>query len=113
MRTATTLVMIFIGVIVIGTLTFGALGYGNKQVIKSKVISKERILEPNKQGVHSYYLIFTEAGPLKLEDDLIYGNFNSSDWYGQIITDSTYTFHTVGYRIGYLNAYPNIVSFEK
>ena len=44
---------------------------------------------------------------------MYYGNFNSSDWYGQIHKDSTYTFHTVGYRIGFLSEYPNIVKFEK
>lgn len=44
---------------------------------------------------------------------MLYGNFNSSDWYGQINKDSTYTFYTVGYRIGIMSSYPNIVKFEK
>ena len=63
--------------------------------------------------MESYYLIFTEAGTFKLEDDLIYGNFNSSDWYGRIKRDSTYTFDLIGYRIGYMSEYPNIVNFKE
>jgi hypothetical protein len=47
-----------------------------------------------------------------LEDDIFYGNFNSSDWYGQIHRDSTYAFEVVGYRIGVLSSYPNIVNFK-
>jgi hypothetical protein len=111
MRTAT---LIFIGLMTVGSIVFTISGYGNKQTIRTKVLEKERITKGDGNGnVESYYLIFTEAGPLKLEDEMYYGNFNSSDWYGQIHKDSTYTFHTVGYRIGFLSEYPNIVKFEK
>jgi len=111
MRTAT---LIFIGLLTVGSIVFTISGYGNKQTIRTKVLEKERITKGDGNGnVESYYLIFTEAGPLKLEDEMYYGNFNSSDWYGQIHKDSTYTFHTVGYRIGFLSEYPNIVKFEK
>ena len=97
-----------------GQLLFSISKFNNKQIIRSKVLDKERITTSGTDGhVESYYLIFTEAGPLKLEDNLIYGNFNSSDWYGQLSKDSTYTFHTIGYRIGYLSSYPIIVKFEK
>jgi hypothetical protein len=99
---------------ILGAIIFTISGYGNKQTIRTKVLEKERITVGTGNGnVESYYLIFTEAGPLKLEDEIFYGNFNSSDWYGQIHADSTYTFHTVGYRIGFLSEYPNIVNFQK
>jgi hypothetical protein len=97
-----------------GSIAFTISGYSNKQSIKTKVTGKERITDSDGNGnVYSYYLIFTEAGALKLEDELLYGNFNSSDRYGQIQQDSTYTFHTIGYRIGFMSEYPNIVKFEK
>jgi hypothetical protein len=102
---------ILIAVFLIVILSFAK--YNNKQIITSKVIDKERITTTNGDQVESYYLIFTEAGPLKLEDDIIYGNFNSSDWYGQLRKDSTYTFHTIGFRIGYMSEYPTIIKFEK
>lgn len=100
--------------IIIGSIALTTSGYRNKQTIKTKVTGKERITDSDGQGrVESYYLIFTEAGTFKLTDDIFYGNFNSSDWYGSIQQDSTYTFHVVGYRIGFLSSYPNIVEFEK
>ena len=114
MRTGVGIIAVFIlaGIMIIGSIVMRIGGYSNKQTIKTKVLDKERITKQVNDRVESYYLIYTEAGTLKLEDELIYGNFNSSDWYGQIRKDSTYTFHTVGYRIGYLSEYPNIVKFE-
>jgi len=114
MRTTSVLITIGVALIIVSSIFYKISGYGNKQTIRTKVLEKERITSNNGDGkVESYYLIFTEAGPLKLEDEIFYGNFNSSDWYGQIRKDSTYTFHTVGYRIGFLSEYPNIVNFEK
>jgi hypothetical protein len=114
MRNSIIVFKIFIVVIVIIGVIYSISRYNNKQTTKTKVIDKERITTSSGDGnVKSYYLIFTEAGTFKLEDDLIYGNFNSSDWYGQIRRDSTYTFNLIGYRIGFMNEYPNIVSFNK
>lgn len=114
MRTTATLIFILTGLMIVGSIVFTISGYGNKQTIRTKVLEKERVTKSDGNGnVESYYLIFTEAGPLKLEDEMFYGNFNSSDWYGQIRKDSTYTFRTIGYRIGFLSEYPNIVNFEK
>lgn len=115
MRTGAGAIALFVivGILIVGSIGMKISGYGNKQTIKTKVLDKERITKSSGDQIESYYLIYTEAGTFKLEDELIYGNFNSSDWYGQIRKDSTYTFHTVGYRIGYLSEYPNIVNFEK
>lgn len=104
---------IFIVVMIVVGIFFSISRYNNKQTVKTKVTDKERITTSSGDGnVESYYLIFTEAGTFKLEDDLIYGNFNSSDWYGRIRRDSTYTFNLIGYRIGYMSEYPNIVGFR-
>lgn len=114
MRNISYLIAVLAVIMIIASIGMRIGGYGNKQTIRTKVVGKERITSSNSEGsVSSYYLIYTEAGPLKLEDELWYGNFNSSDWYGQIRQDSTYTFETVGYRIGYLSEYPNIVKFSK
>lgn len=114
MRTSFNLITFLVIALIIGGIVFTISGYGNKQTIKTKVTGKERIVTDNGNGgIESYYLIYTEAGSLKLEDEMLYGNFNSSDWYGQIKVDSTYTFNTVGYRIGIMSEYPNIVKFSK
>lgn len=104
--------------IVIVLMIFGFLyevsKYNQKVSITTKVVDKERITESSSEGdIESYYLIFTEDGTFKLEDNLVYGNFRSSDWYGQIKRDSIYTFNLIGYRIGYLSEYQTIVGYSK
>jgi len=114
MRNITYLITVLAIVMIVSAVGMKIFGYGNKQTIRTKVVGKERITNSDGNGnIQSYYLIYTEAGTLKLEDELLYGNFNSSDWYGQIRQDSTYSFETIGYRIGYLSEYPNIVKFNK
>jgi len=112
MRTSVKIILILVPVMIIGSIFFSIAGYQNKQTIKTKVTDKERITQNSGDKINSFYVIYTEAGTFKLEDDMFYGNFNSSDWYGQIHRDSTYTFQTVGYRIGILSSYPNIVYFK-
>jgi hypothetical protein len=88
--------------------------YGNKQTVNVKVTGKERITESTgDKGVHSYYLIYSDGGTYKLEDDLFHGNFNSSDWYGRIHEGKTYKFDLIGYRIGWLSSYQNIIGMKE
>jgi len=113
MRTTSRLIFFAVILMIVSSIIFTFGGRANKQTIRSKVVDKERITQESGGNVESFYLIYTEAGPLKLEDDFFYSNFNSSDWYGQIRKDSTYTFETIGYRIGFMSSYPNIVKFQK
>jgi hypothetical protein len=112
MKTTSRLFFFIVVIFIVGGVIFTVGGYQNKQSIKTKVIDKERITQKSGSNIESFYLIYTEAGTFKLEDELFYGNFNSSDWYGQIRKDSTYTFETIGYRVGILSSYPNIVNFK-
>ena len=108
------LIFILVGLIFLGGIVYQCEGYGNKKTVTVKVTGKERITESNgNNGVHSYYLIYSDSGTYKLEDDIFYGNFNSSDWYGRINEGETYTFYLIGYRIGWLSSYQNIVKMEK
>lgn len=62
--------------------------------------------EPSK---HSYYLIYTDKEVFKIEDSLIFGQFNSSDVYGMLTEGETYKFKVFGLRIPFLSTYRNIV----
>lgn len=97
-----------LAVVILAMVGILALSYGNKETHTSKVLDKERIYSKE----NSYYLIYTEDGSFKLEDELFYGNFRSSDWYGKIQEGETYTFTTIGFRIGVFSSYPNIVNIE-
>jgi len=112
MRNSIGLIQILVAVIIIGTVGLGITGYANVNTITAKVEGKERITESNGKHFDSYYLVYTDKGTLKLEDDLFRGNFYSSDEYGKLRQDSTYTFKTSGYRIGFLSSYPNIIEVK-
>jgi len=87
--------------------------FSNKKTITTKVSDKERITKTYEDGrIESYYLIFTDSGTFKLEDELLYGNFNSSDLYGRIRRDSTYQFTVIGFRVGIISEYPNIIEVK-
>lgn len=103
--------VIFLVVFGLGsTILYQCGRYLKKETITTKVVDKERVTKSNGEGgIDSYYIIFTESGTFKLEDEFFYLNFNSSDWYGKIRRDSTYKFEVIGYRIGVLSEYPNIV----
>jgi len=112
MRNSIGLIQILVAVIIIGTVGLGITGYANVKTVTAKVEGKERITEQHGKTIDSYYLVFTDKGTLKLEDDLFRGNFYSSDVYGRLRLDSTYTFKTSGYRIGLLSSYPNIIEVK-
>lgn len=101
-----------VAIAIIGIIGMNIAGYANKETFKTTVTDKERVVKKNGEALDSYYLIYTENGTYKLEDELLYGNFRSSDWYGKIKVDSTYEFTTIGFRIGFMSEYPNIVEFK-
>lgn len=101
-----------VAIVAITIIGFNIASFTNKETVKTTVTDKERIVKKSGESIESYYLIYTEDGTLKLEDELLYGNFNSSDWYGKIKVDSTYEFTTIGFRIGFLSEYPNIVEYK-
>ena len=88
-----------------------------EELITATVSGKEHVVdydegdpetgeEPSK---HSYYLIYTDKEVFKIEDSLIFGQFNSSDVYGMIAEGETYKFKVFGLRIPFLSTYRNIV----
>jgi hypothetical protein len=112
MRNSFNFIKILVVVIIIGAICLGITGYANVSTVAVKVEGKERITESVGDKIESYYLVYTDKGTFKLEDDLFRGNFYSSDVYGKLKQDSTYTFKTSGYRIGFLSSYPNIIEVK-
>ena len=102
--------IILVVVIFIGIITFDIKSYNTVETIVAKVDGKERITERTGDNIESFYLVYTDKGTFKLEDDMFRGNFYSSDVYGKLRQDSTYTFKTAGYRIGFMSSYPNIIN---
>lgn len=83
--------------------------------ITARVTGKERIQsyyrdeDGDKIKGASYYLVYTDKEVLKIEDSLIFGQFNSSDIYGLLAEGRTYKFKVFGFRIPFLSSYRNII----
>lgn len=100
------------GLVIVGLIGFQISAYTNVEMVTAKVEGKERVTEKSGDSFESFYLVYTDKGTFKVEDDLFRGNFRSSDIYGKLRQDSTYTFKTAGYRIGIMSSYPNIIEVK-
>jgi hypothetical protein len=99
--------------LIISSIVISTMSYIHTSTVSATVTSKERIVKSDGDGnIESFYLVYTDKGTMKLEDDLFRGNWNSSDVYGSLRNDSTYTFTTSGYRIGFFSMYPNIIEVQ-
>ncbi len=106
-------IFVFIIITMIIMMKFKITTYTHTSVITATVSDKERITQSDgENGISSFYLVYTDKGTFKLEDDIFRGNWESSDVYGSLKTDSTYTFTTSGYRFGFFSMYPNIINVE-
>lgn len=109
-------------VLLLGAAVLFLIGWGIIAAVKStnrsvttKVTDKERVCDASGETgrVRCRYLIFTEAGTFKVTDSLIYGNFRSSDVYGQIARDACYIFEVHGWRVPWSSEYPNIHHIQR
>ena len=95
---------------VLAAITYPAIYYSQWDTQVATVTDKQRITKTVDGNDQSYYLVYTDKGTFKVEDSIVLFRFNSSDLYGSIKQDSTYTFQTVGFRAGFLSEYPNVVT---
>lgn len=112
MNTSIKLSFALFAALVIAVIYFDITAYNHIETHTVKVEGKERITEQTGERITSFYVVYTDKGTFKLEDDMFRGNFYSSDVYGKLKQDSTYTFKTTGYRIGWMSQYPNIVEVK-
>lgn len=85
-------------------LAYPVIFYTSKDDVTFKVKDKERIINGNS----SYYLVFTDIGPLKNSDSYLMWKFNSSDVYGELNVGDSYSATCYGWRIPFLDMYKNI-----
>ena len=95
---------------VLAAITYPAIYYSKWDTQVATVTDKQRITKTVDGNDQSYYLVYTDKGTFKVEDSIVLFRFNSSDLYGSIKQDSTYTFRTVGFRAGFFSEYPNVVT---
>ena len=82
------------------------------------VVDKDRSTESTKSGSKSVFRIYTEGcgednESLGLADNILQGNFGSSDMYAKIKVGKTYRFETVGVRARWASSFREIVRFSE
>jgi hypothetical protein len=112
MNTPIKLIIALFAALVIAAIYFNVKAYNHVETHTVKVEGKERITEQTGNRVTSFYVVYTDKGTFKLEDDMLRGNYYSSDVYGKLKEGSTYTIKTSGYRIGWASEYPNIIEVK-
>lgn len=101
-----------IALILLVAVAYPVTYYSQWSTQEATVTGKERITKVVEGNDQSYYLVYTDKGTFKIGDSIILFRFDSSDLYGSIKADSTYTFRTVGFRSGFLSEYPNVVTIN-
>jgi len=100
------MVLLIIGMII----GFSVVDLGNKQTLEATV-TDTFIDEGN-----TYFVLQSvdteEKFACENEDSLWYGKWNSNDFIVDIEVGNTYQFFLVGYRVPFLSAFPNIVSYK-
>ena len=102
---------------VIGTLIVLALliaipaikAFGTKDTVTFTITEKERVTTGSGKSTSSKYLIFTDRETFENTDSIFLGKFDSSDVYGRLKVGQKYEATVVGWRIGFLSLYRNIV----
>ena len=88
-----------------------AYNFGTEQSQLCTVTSKDRTT--NSEGQSDMRIYTEECGVLKVADNFFRLQFNSADIYASLKEGETYNFHTYGWRIGLLSAFPTVIEVEK
>jgi len=109
------------GVIVAVVLLFGfgavklIGGYYDESTVTCTVSGKDRVWKSDGNGSgHSEMRVYTDdCGTLKVGDSLVKGKFNSADTFGKLKEGHRYEFRKMGWRIGFLSAFPTILEAKE
>lgn len=88
--------------------TYATAYLASEVTVTETVNHKERIYD----GKTSKWLVFTDGGEYEVVDSLLYFDWRSSSRYNSLEIDKTCTFTKVGWRLGVMSMYPNIVEVE-
>lgn len=101
------------GMIVIAVLFFGLLFGGcyglTHATQKTRTLTVTRLDDQATRKGHKY-LVFTRQGVFEDTDSIFYLKFNSSDLWAKLQVGKTYRCTTIGLRIPFFSAYPDLVN---
>ena len=103
--------MLIVAVSIIVTPIYAISWSNTHSTVTCTVESKDRATKA--KGGSDQRIYTEDCGVLSVADDMLNGQWNSSDLYAQIDEGKVYTFETVGWRNGFLSAFPNVISAQE
>lgn len=98
-------------VAVLAVLVISTVSYNKEDTHYSCVVTdKDRTRDS--EGNTDTRVYTKNCGTFTVTDSLLKGKFNSADTFGSLEEGGTYNFTTVGFRNGFLSAFPNIIEVE-
>lgn len=91
----------------------GLIAYGTEDTVTFTVRKTEERVQSDGESISSKRLVYTDKGTYMCGDSIWYGQFRSSDTYGEIEKGKTYKAKITGFRFGCTSSYPNIIEIEE
>jgi hypothetical protein len=108
--------LVYIGGVIVALLVVAGIGVAlwsesaNEQTRTCAVTDKDRTTVSTRDTSRSDMRIYTaDCGTLAVADLMTRGQFESADMYASIEPGKTYEITTVGWRIGWLSAFPTVL----
>ncbi len=94
-------------------MLYPSLYWFSSEEVTITIKDKERVVTGSGEEMSSKYLIYSETEVFENTDSWLYFKFNSSDVYGGLQYEKTYTVKVAGWRSPFLSMYRNIISIEE
>lgn len=113
MNTGRNIIFTIILIGIVFMISYNVVYYKSSTDITIKVTKTDRIVETSGSGedlsVSSKYLVYTTNETFQNTDSWLFGKFNSSDFQGKFLPNTTYKVKVVGWRLPFFSTYRNIV----
>lgn len=80
--------------------------------VSAIVVLKEVVISKVDDRYIHYYLIYTDQGVFKLDNDIVSNNVPCNEWYSSLEAYQRYDMTVHGYRNEMLGLYPKVISFN-
>lgn len=94
-----------VGVIGLGVASTAYVAYGTQDSIVATVTGKDRVVSKE----DSKWIVMTDMMSFENIDSIMHMKFNSTDIQGKLVEGQTYLIDYYGFRVPFLNMYPNII----
>jgi len=99
--------------IIVGVFSKAVVSYTTERTVAVTVTGAERVCNSTSEGSDCRYLVYTDQTTYENTDSLWRWKWNSSDLHGSLEEDASYELTIIGFRLGFLSWYPNVIRAER